>query len=476
MSRPYRSSRSRSHGPRPLVAFLILASFGILFAGCSGPEDATETLVFSDEDEAQYRELSTDAMSGSTVTGSGSEVDEMEALSSGSGATADTAELDLSMVDSYASIRSGAASGAGYQVTNEFLNVREKPSTGAASVGRLNYSDSVNVVEFTDGQWAKVKLASGVEGYSAHRYLAKATSEERLAEEKKQFENMYYVSFGFVNMRKAPDQSTDKLAEIPGNTILRPSQVQGGWAKVTYDGKEGYVSQSFIARFLPNFIVRQEAYTLPILHYRLTSDRTDELLAAMGAEVDALRKEGYAFITLSNFRDLLLAQQQRDVRLDPKRTVVAVSGVTPDNIRAVSSALNVAGIPATLFIQTQYVGLTGITEKSIVTMMANGFDIQSATHTGDDLRALTNSQAELELRQSRKILEQYTHKPVFAVAYPQGGVNDRIALIAAEAGYLFGLGDDADRSFGRSQLLRVPAMTVFPSMSVEEVVKFVKGE
>lgn len=476
MSRSYRS-RSRSHGPKPLVAFLILASFGILFAGCSGPEDAPdETLVFSDEEEAIYRQQSQDALSGSTVTSSGSEVQDIQALPSGSGATNDTAELDLSMVDSYASIRSGAASGAGYQVTNEFLNVREKPSTGAASVGRLNYGDSVAVVEFTDGQWAKVKLASGVEGYVAHRYLSKATSEERLAEEKKQFENMYYVSFGFVNMRKSADQSSDKLAEIPGNTILRPTQIQGGWAKVTYDGKEGYVSESYLAHFLPNFIVRQETYVLPVLHYRLASDRTDELLAAMGAEVDALRKEGYAFITLSDFRDVLLSQQQRDVRLDPKRVVVAVSGVTPDNIKAVSSALNVAGISATLFIQTQYVGLSGITEKSLVTMQANGFDIQSGTHTGDDLRALTNSQAELELRQSRKILEQYTHKPVFAVAYPQGGVNDRIALIAAEGGYLFGLGDDADRSFGRSQLLRVPAMTVFPSMSVEEVVKFVKGE
>jgi peptidoglycan/xylan/chitin deacetylase (PgdA/CDA1 family) len=214
---------------------------------------------------------------------------------------------------------------------------------------------------------------------------------------------------------------------------------------------------------------------LPVLHYRLTADRADELMEALGKQVSALREQGYTFMTFSGLRDLMIAQQKRDIRLDPKQVIVAVSGMNPSNMKAVSSALNIANINATLFIETQHVGLSGITEKALLTMMANGFDIQSGTHTGDDLRALTNAQVELELQQSRKILENYTHKTVFAVSYPQGGTNDRIAQIAADAGYLFGIGDDADRSFSRSQLLRVPAMTVFPSMSIEEVVKFVTG-
>lgn len=455
--------------------FLLIASFGILFAGCKGPEDVgqDDTLVFTDEDMEQYRQIA-DSASGAVKTGSGDDVSAVAPIATGSGA--DRVELNLSMVDSYASMRQGVAGNGGFQVTNEFLNVREKPSTGAATVERLNFGDTVNVVEFVDSQWAKVKLANGKEGFAAHRYLSKATSEERLADEKKQFENMYYVSYGFVNVRRSADQSSEKIGEIPGQTILRPSQIQGGWAKVSYNGMEGYVSESYLAPFMPNFVVRQDSYTLPVLHYRLTPDRADQLLEALGKQVSTLREQGYSFMTFTDLKNLLEAQQQRDVRLDPKKAIIAVSGVTPDNIKAVSSSLNVAGINATLFIETQYVGLSGITEKMLLTMMANGFDIQSGTHTGDDLRALTNAQAELELKQSRKLLEEFTHKTVFAVAYPQGGINDRIAQIAADAGYLFGVGDDADRTFSRSQLLRVPAMAVFPSMSTEEVVKFVTGQ
>src|SRR5690606_27090090 len=143
----------------------------------------------------------------------------------------------------------------------------------------------------------------------AHRYISKATSEERLADEKKQYEGMYYVSFGFVNMRKSPDQSSEKLAEVPGQTIVKPSSIENDWAKITYDGKEGYVSASYLSPFMPNFIVRQDSYTLPVLHYRLTGDKNAELLAAMTQQASQLRTEGYSFMTLADLRDLLLRQQ-----------------------------------------------------------------------------------------------------------------------------------------------------------------------
>lgn len=471
----YRTRTRRSRSSHSFAMFMLIASFGILFAGCRGPEDVAEddTLVFTDTDMAQYRAIAESA-SGSELVGSGSTTPEIDPVATGTG-TAAVGVLDVSMVKTYASMRESVAGGTSFQVTNDFLNVRAAPSTGAATIERLEFGAPVDVLEFINGQWAKVKLHDGREGYAAHRYLSKATSEERLADEKKKYENMYYVSFGFVNMRKAPNQESEKIGEIPGGTMLRPLQMEGEWAKVQFDGKEGYVSQSYLAKFLPNFIVRQDTYTLPVLHYRLTADRTDELMQGMSQQVSALREQGYTFMTFANLRDLMLAQQSRDVRLDPKKVIVAVSGVTPENSKAISSALNIAGVNATLFVETQHVGLSGITEKMLLTLMANGFDIQSGTHTGDDLRTLTQAQAELELQQSRKILENYTHKSVFAVSYPQGGVNERIAQIAADAGYLFGIGDDADRSFSRSQLLRVPAMAVFPSMSTEEVVKFVTG-
>jgi peptidoglycan/xylan/chitin deacetylase (PgdA/CDA1 family) len=121
------------------------------------------------------------------------------------------------------------------------------------------------------------------------------------------------------------------------------------------------------------------------------------------------------------------------------------------------------------------VGLQGITEKTMLTLLANGFDLQSAGHTGDDLRSLTNAQLELELQQSRAIIEETTKQPVFAVLYPQGGVNDRVMEKAAAAGYLLGISAAPERTFTREQFLRVPSFDIAPGLSADDLVKLAKG-
>ncbi len=466
--RPVRSSRSQF----PFVAFLLVASFGILFAGCKGPEDVTEDqdFVFTQENIDEAHQLANQASS-DAVSGTGTSP-YLEGIGTGSGASADTAVLDLSMVTTYNSIRAGqGASGKNvYRVTNEFLNVRDKTSTTAGNVARLNYGDSVEVLAFPNASWAQVKTAAGLTGYVSSRYIAKMTSDEQLAAEKQAFEGQYYVSFGFVNIRKEANQASEKLGEIPGQTIVRPNSISGTWANVTYDGKVGYVAMSYLTPFLPNFIVRQNQYTLPVLHYQLTKGQETEILASLTKHVTALKAAGKTFTTFARFHDQLVEQQRRDIRLDDKSVIIAITGVTSDNVRAVSDALIAANIDATFFLQTKNVGLSGITQKTLLNLMANGFDIQSATHTGDDLRALTNAQVELELKQSRKIIEDLTNKDVIAVAYPTGGSNDRVMQLASEAGYLLGLSTGSNKTFTREQLLNIPGIDIFPNMTAEEVV------
>ena len=120
--------------------------------------------------------------------------------------------------------------------------------------------------------------------------------------------------------------------------------------------------------------------------------------------------------------------------------------------------------------------MEGITQADAINVVANGNDLQPAGHSGDDLRSLTNAQIDLELKQSRKLLEEYTGKPVFAVSYPLGGVNSRVEEKAAEAGYLIGIGTGQERVFLREQLLRIPSFVISPSASAEEIAGLVKGE
>lgn len=478
--RPMYKHRSRSGAAKPFIGFLMIACFGILFAGCGKQSDRPD-FVFTQDDVAKFRELADDAQVAATasgvLTGSGG-VPYLEALPSGSGTlkgNPDDVVLDLSQLPTYKAMRTGQSGTNNYfQVTNAFLNVRSDTSANAANIARLENGASVEVIEFPRADWAKIKMTDGKEGFVASRYIAKMTTNEKIADEQKKYEGLMYVNFAFVNMRASADQKSEKIGEIPGQAIIKPSSSANGWSKVTYGGKEGYVSSGYLKPFLPTFVVRQDSYTLPILMYNVGADTT--VLKSLSDQVTRLKQEGYSLFTLRQFYDVLLQQQQRNTVFEGKNVVIGLTGVTADNLKDVSATLNANGINATLFLETKDVGLTGITEKQIITMQANGFDIQSATHSGDDLRALTNAQVQLEMKQSRKILEDLTKRTIFAVAYPDGGTNDRVAELAAEAGYLLGVSGNSGTSFRREQFLRLPSIQVFPSTSADEIMHSVTGQ
>ncbi|MFH1444567.1 MAG: SH3 domain-containing protein [Candidatus Peregrinibacteria bacterium] len=462
---------------RSFVAFLLVASFGILFAGC-GPSSQgnEEEFTFTADDLARFRDLAQQA----DMMGSGSTLMDASSgatikLEAGQKLPTEPPVLDLSLVKTYDAVRAGpgATSKDTYQVTNAFLNVRSAPNVTSSQIARLVRGDAVTILEFTDAAWAKVRLADNREGYISQRYVAKIVSEDQLKKEKEAFAGQYYVNFGFVNVRKGADTDSEKLGELPGQSFVKPVSHDENWARISFEGKEGYVAMQYLSPFLPNFLVRQNAFTLPILHYRMAQQGA---LAALQRHLPQLKAEGVSFMTLSAFSDLLLKQQEKDIRLPPKAVVITVSDITAQNVREVSDALTAAGVRATLFIPTKELGLSGITEKTLLTLLANKFDLQSGGHTGDDLRSLTNAQMELELKQSRKLLEEYTHGQVRVVGYPEGGVNDRVTQYAAQAGYLLGVGVAPDRTFQREQLLRLPSFLVSPTATDQEVLTMVKGQ
>ncbi len=247
--------------------------------------------------------------------------------------------------------------------------------------------------------------------------------------------------------------------------------MNGEWARVSFAGKEGYVASQYLAPFEPTFLVRQDEYALPILQYRADDAAS---LAALPKHVAALKAAGKRIVTLKSLYDLVVAQESRDARVGPDWVALTVVNVNAQNAGPVSSALQSAGVSATLFLSTKDIGISGITEKTILTLLANGNDLQSGGHTGDDLRSLTDSQVMLELSQSKKLIEEVTKREVYAVAFPIGGVNDRVMQKAAEAGYLFGLTQNPEKRFTRSQFLRLPSMFVSGTATPEEVVKSVQ--
>ena len=194
--------------------------------GHQGPEDVdgTEEFTFTEEDVARFRELTQETSSSSGMSGSGRNIVlDIREASSLEGTEAPV--LDLSLVKTYTAIRSGpGATGENlFRVTNEFLNVRDKANVTAASLERLDQGALVKMVELVSAAWAKIEYAKGKEGYVALRYLSKVASEDKLAEEKKAYEGMYFVNFGFVNVRKEPSAQSEKLGRFPDNRSSNPS-------------------------------------------------------------------------------------------------------------------------------------------------------------------------------------------------------------------------------------------------------------
>ncbi len=459
---------------RPFT-LLLLVSFSILFVGCSKsePERSFEDFTFTDHDLQRIEQATQNSESGSATASGGTVSSSVPSLSLV--APTDAALSTLPPVDTerqrlYDNLRMSLsdAQDNAYRVNNPFLNVRSNMGVGTAQVARLSQGELVKVVDILNAEWAKVRMQNNQEGFVAFRYLAKVTTEQKLPEEKKRFAGQYFVDFSFVNIRKDPTSQSEKIGELPGQAIVKPVALNGEWARVSFNGREGYVSAQYLKPFQPVFLVRQESYNVPILLYRATDSSS---IGTLTKHITALKNAGKKIATLRALHDLVIDQETKDVRWRPDMVVLVVTGVNAANIRQVSDTLQAAQVGATLFVSTKEIGLTGITEKAVLNLIANGNELQSEGHAGDDLRSLTDSQLTLELNQSKKILQDITHQEVYAVAYPTGGVNDRVMKQASAAAYLFGLSQTPDRKFDRSQFLRLPALFINSTTTPEELIK-----
>ena len=135
---------------RPLVAFLLISSFGILFAGCGGPTDngaevTADEFTFTEDDVARFRELVNEDGENLGSTGTASVVPVLKVEGDDEG---EIPVLDLSQSNTYKAIRSGpgAVGENVFRVTNTFLNVRSGPRVTASAIDRLDKGDSIKVL------------------------------------------------------------------------------------------------------------------------------------------------------------------------------------------------------------------------------------------------------------------------------------------------------------------------------------------
>ncbi len=126
-------------------------------------------------------------------------------------------------------------------VPNDRLHLREQPSQNARSLGRYYNGAIVTLLDNFNGrnEWTHVDIC-GVQGYMMSKYLDfSPVISEDLSEL-----HLYEINnpiTGDLNLRFAPDTSSESLGIYPNGTLVAVIGVTGDWAHVICDGQTGYM-------------------------------------------------------------------------------------------------------------------------------------------------------------------------------------------------------------------------------------------
>ncbi|MET3193869.1 SH3 domain-containing protein [Gottfriedia sp. OAE603] len=128
-----------------------------------------------------------------------------------------------------------------YEVTASKLNVRSAPSTNSKIVDSLRKNDQIEIVKYTNSNWAQIKTTTTKSGvaYVSTKYLAKVQS--------------IIKTKANLNLRTGPSTKYKVLTVIPKGANVSflgyaksKTTVNTGWAIVTYKGYKGYASTAYL--------------------------------------------------------------------------------------------------------------------------------------------------------------------------------------------------------------------------------------
>lgn len=110
------------------------------------------------------------------------------------------------------------------------VNVRKGAGTGYASVAKLSRGEKLAVTG-KSGDWYKVQTAAGKTGYIRADYVSFGLTTK---------------TTGAVNFRKGAGTNYGVIRELSKGTSVTVHSVEGRWAKVTYNGRTGYLHMSYL--------------------------------------------------------------------------------------------------------------------------------------------------------------------------------------------------------------------------------------
>ena len=126
------------------------------------------------------------------------------------------------------------------------LNVRSGPSTSHGIIGSLKNNEKVEVISESNG-WSKIKY-NGKEGYVSSTYLKDSNEggTSKPDEKPNVGTKIKVVSATSLNVRSGPSTSHGIIGSLKNNEKVEVISESNGWSKIKYNGKEGYVSSTYL--------------------------------------------------------------------------------------------------------------------------------------------------------------------------------------------------------------------------------------
>lgn len=137
-------------------------------------------------------------------------------------------------------IGAAAASLGTGTVTTSALRLRAEPSTSSSILATASSGSQVVVLSDTGSGWYKVDYNT-IEGYMYADLLSVSTSADADL-------GYAFINTGSsgLNLRAGAGTDYQKLASIPGDSVVPICGINGGWYKVTYNGITGYISSDYV--------------------------------------------------------------------------------------------------------------------------------------------------------------------------------------------------------------------------------------
>ena len=136
---------------------------------------------------------------------------------------------------------------------NSHLNLRSSSSNGSNVLAKLKSGTVVEVLSVESG-WAKIKV-DGKEGFVSKKYLSNTaivTTNNPAPAKPVKSTTLYVKVDSRLNLRSDTSTTSNIIARLENGTAVEVYSIENGWARVKVDGKEGYLSTSYLFEAPPN--------------------------------------------------------------------------------------------------------------------------------------------------------------------------------------------------------------------------------